>query len=142
MSIILTKTLVEALANEVNNKGQIYFFNDIPSFEELVKLDPRNVIVWMTTHGRPQRLIIMEDDSNFVNLISKDIEGGDIWSLYLPKEIPEKGKGCVMFVDVIHDFRNNEEDEYGYACDADEPSPEEAAAALAERYGVSQEDDE
>lgn len=156
MSVLLNRSLTKALVNEVDKRGQTHFFEDVPGFEEIYELSPVANVLWLTTNNRLQKLIVMEYGPTSITLISKDLEGGDIWSLCLPKEDQRDGSSEVRrmtFVDVVHDFVNSyeeyssssydydEEDEYasdGY----DEPSPEEAAAAIAERYGVSQEDDE
>lgn len=152
MSILLTHSLTKALVNEVDKRGQTHFFEDVPGFEEIYELSPVANVCWMTSNKRLQKLIVMEDGPTSITLVSKDLEGGDIWSLCLPKEDQRNDDEVrrMTFVDVIHDFTDSEEyssssDDYEddeYACSYDEPDPEEAAAALAERYGVSQEDDE
>ena len=151
MSVLLNRSLTKALVNEVDKRGQTHFFEDVPGFEEIYELSPVANVLWLTTNNRLQKLIVMEDGPTSITLISKDLEGGDIWSLCLPKEDQRDDEIRRMtFVDVIHDFTDSEEcssssDDYEedeYASYADEPSPEEMAQAIAERYGVSQEDDE
>lgn len=153
MSIILNNSLVEALANEVKkSKRAIRFFEGLPDFKELNKMSSGNNpahfeingVFWVTTHNRLQKLISIESRPDSIELISLDVEGGDIWSLVLPQEEEsDYGRSRIVCIDKYHDFTNyDEEDDIDYENYWVDPDPEEIAEAIAERYGVSQEDDE
>ena len=157
MSIILNANSVALLADLVEKKGEIKFFESLPDFEEL-QYGSRKTVIWTTSHGRIQQLISIEYCPDSIEIISKDVEGGDIWSLVLPRDVDDDryySKSRLTLLDVIHDFTNSseeyssssddyEEDEYAEEYDGfkNPTSPQEIADAIAERYGVSQEDDE